>query len=266
MGALSDSSRLSFMAHELGHYYFGSVISPNSTLQWAFLEGITEYLSLQAMRDLLGQDYYERQIKRYVKASKKIPDYVPLKKITVSSQIKADYRYNYIPLLLTALEQQIGRQQVWKWLNTVLRSPHPVTDYQFFKKSLLSSGVEAQVFNAFEEKYLEPASGLPDILYLFRSTSTHYYYWGLSKEPLRKGAAHKPQAFFTAIKSVPLDEKELNKIAQQYKEFSSKQCRSLQEGCSSDFNTYDTLAEARKAQAKWLKTLSVEYQLKQVDF
>ncbi|WP_051350385.1 hypothetical protein [Dyadobacter alkalitolerans] len=254
------------MAHELGHYYFGSVISPNSTLQWAFLEGITEYLSLQAIRDLVGKDYYDRQIKRYAGASKKMQDFVPLKNITIGSQINQDYRYNYVPLLLTALEQQIGKQQIWNWLSTVLRSQHPVTNYQFFKKSILDSGVDEQVFTSFEEKYLAPLSSLQDLLYLFRSTSTHYYYWGLSKESVKKGAPNKPHAFYTSIKSIPLDDSNLKKIAQQYKYFSIRQCRPTNETCSSDFNTYDNLEDARNAQAKWLKNLSGEYILKQVDF
>lgn len=265
-GTLSDSSRLSFIAHELGHYYFGTVISPNAALQWVFLEGFTEYLSLQAIRDLLGNRFYERQLKRYAAAAKKMQNFVPLKYVSVGSQTNEDYRYNYIPLLLTALEQQIGRQQLWHWLRSILGSPSIVTDYAFFKKSLLASGVDAAVVNTFESKYLGTASGLQQIIDLFRSTSTHYYFWGVSKEAVQKGSTIKPHAFYTPIKQIRLDDNELKKIAQQYKVFSMGRCRSTTEPCSSDFNVYESLEEARSAQTRWLKNLSADYRLEQVEF
>ena len=122
------------MAHELGHYYFGTVISPNSTLRWAFLEGMAEYISLQATRSLVGESFYQRKLKRYAGSSESIKNFIPLDEITTASQIDETYRYQYIPLLLTALEQQVGQEQVWKWLRTILGKKDPITNYAFFQK------------------------------------------------------------------------------------------------------------------------------------
>ncbi|GAB3950766.1 hypothetical protein GCM10028805_29470 [Spirosoma harenae] len=264
--ALSDSSLMSFMAHELGHYYFGSVISPNSTLRWAFLEGITEYLSLQVTRDLIGQAYYEGKLKSYAGACKNISNFIPLKRVIAASEINEIYRYQYIPLLLTALERQIGREKMWKWLSGILATKNPTTNYPFFRNSLSESGVSEKTITDFENSYLESADGLPRVLDLFKSASTSYFYWGIAKDVLKSGDSRKPQAFYTSIKSIKRDDQELGKIAQQYFAFAKSQCNPANETCTSDFNSYDTLEEAQKAQDKWLKNLAEKYTTKQVEF
>jgi len=55
---LKDNSNIEYFAHELGHYYFGTVIVPNSELRWVFLEGLTEYLALQTVKEVLGEESY----------------------------------------------------------------------------------------------------------------------------------------------------------------------------------------------------------------
>lgn len=167
--ALADSLRLSFMAHELGHYYFGSILSPNSTLRWVFLEGMTEYLSLQATRDLIGNSFYDQQLKRYVSVSKNMTNFVPLGKVNSSGQITEMYKYQYTPLLLTALERQIGREQMWKWLVTILTTPNPVTDYNLFKSSLRKSGVDEKTVAYFDSTYLVSDNSLANLLALFQA-------------------------------------------------------------------------------------------------
>lgn len=164
--ALSDSSLLSFIAHELGHYYFGSYISPNSTLRWAFLEGMTEYLSLQVTRDLLGKRFYDKKIKDYIEANKGLKIFIPLKNIKNPSDINETYRYQYIPLLLTALEQKIGREQMWKWLRIILNTKSPTTNYEFFRSTLLSSGIDEKIVTNFESSYLTTDKGLQNLLSL----------------------------------------------------------------------------------------------------
>ena len=264
--ALADSSLLSFMEHELGHYYFGSVISPNSTLRWAFLEGMTEYLSLQATRNLIGKSFYDRQIKQYAGASKGMKGFIPLKKITVSSEIGETYKYQYIPLLLTALERQIGQEQLWKWFRTILNANNPITDYAFFKKTLLESGVSEKTFDTFEETYLSSDKSLTNLLALFKSNSTAYYYWGIAKEVPKPGDTKKLQAFYTGIKSIKRDDNDLQKAFKQYSEYAKSHCDPANEMCTSDFNSYDTLEEAKEAQARWFRRLADKYTLKQVDF
>jgi len=72
-----------------------------------------------------------------------------------NSEIDETYRYYYVPLLVTALEKEIGKEKVWNWLRTVLKSEKSVkTDYEYFKTSLVKSGIKEIEFKNFEEKYI----------------------------------------------------------------------------------------------------------------
>ena len=99
---LKDNSNIEYFAHELGHYYFGTVIVPNSELRWVFLEGLTEYLALQTVKEVLGEESYHKKIDTYLKGT---IDYIPKSMATIkNSEIDETYRYYYVPLLVTALE------------------------------------------------------------------------------------------------------------------------------------------------------------------
>ena len=150
---LKDNSNIEYFAHELGHYYFGTVIVPNSELRWVFLEGLTEYLALQTVKEVLGEESYHKKIDTYLKGT---IDYIPKSMATIkNSEIDETYRYYYVPLLVTALEKEIGKEKVWNWLRTVLKSEKSVkTDYEYFKTSLVKSGIKEIEFKNFEEKYI----------------------------------------------------------------------------------------------------------------
>ena len=151
--SLKDNSNIEYFAHELGHYYFGTVIVPNSELRWFFLEGLTEYLALQTVKDVLGEESYRAKIDTYLKETK---DYIPKSLATIkNSEIDETYRYYYVPLLVTALEIEIGKEKVWNWLRTVLKSEKIIkTDYDFFKSTLIYSGIKESEFKKFEENYI----------------------------------------------------------------------------------------------------------------
>ena len=151
--SLKDNSNIEYFAHELGHYYFGTVIVPNSELRWFFLEGLTEYLALQTVKDVLGEESYRAKIDTYLKETK---DYIPKSLATIkNSEIDETYRYYYVPLLVTALEIEVGKEKVWNWLRTVLKSEKLIkTDYYFFKSTLIYSGIKESEFKKFEENYI----------------------------------------------------------------------------------------------------------------
>ncbi|CAM4391889.1 gluzincin family metallopeptidase [Flavobacterium terrigena] len=150
---LKNTSNIEYFSHELGHYYFGTVMVPNSELRWVFLEGLTEYLALQTVKEVLGEENYQKKIDNYLKSTKEYT-IKPLSTIK-NSEIDNTYRYNYVPLLITALEKEVGKEKVWNWLRTILNSEKLVkTDYDFFKSSLLKSGVKETEFKKFEEKYI----------------------------------------------------------------------------------------------------------------
>ncbi|MCZ8197885.1 MAG: hypothetical protein O9267_09790 [Flavobacterium sp.] len=150
---LNDAANIEYFAHELGHYYFGTVIEPNSELRWIFLEGITEYLALQTIKEVLGENNYKRKIAEYLVEVKELNP-KPLS-IIKNNEISESYRYYFVPLLLTALEKEIGKQKVWNWLQTILKSDKTTkTDYAFFKSSIIKSGISENDFLKFETKYI----------------------------------------------------------------------------------------------------------------
>jgi len=150
---LRDSSDLNTISHELGHYYFGTVFVPNSDMRWFFLEGVTEYISLQATKSLIGKNNYSKRIAKYIDEVKDA-DFTPLNALTRPDDIDDDYRYNYTPLLLTVLEKQVGEDMMWKWLNIVLSSRPAKSNYKFFVETLLQAGVSQKDFDDFEANYI----------------------------------------------------------------------------------------------------------------
>ncbi|MDQ1086661.1 hypothetical protein [Siphonobacter sp. SORGH_AS_1065] len=261
-----DSSQLSMLSHELGHYYFGTVFRPNSTLYWAFLEGMTEYISLQSTRDLIGEKYYKHLINHYVNASRGLKQFKPLKEITKPDQINETYRYEYVPLLLTALEAKIGRPQMWKWIRYILQAQQPLTNYAFFKESLLQSGVDERTFEALEKQYLSSETSLANLLAEFTKTphpSELKYYWANVGQRQASNETTKPQVIYTSIKRVKAGE-DMDTIARQYFE-QVKAKYPDEQNIFSNFNTYETLEQAREAQKKSIKKLESTHEVKQED-
>ncbi len=150
---LKDNSNIEYFAHELGHYYFGTVFMPNSDLHWFFLEGLTEYLALQTVKEVLGEESYQNKLNGYLNETK---EYIPGSLKTIkNADIDETYRYIYAPMLLTVLEKEIGKESVWNWLKIILKTDSQVkTDYDFFKSTLIKSGLNENDFKRFEEKYI----------------------------------------------------------------------------------------------------------------
>ena len=154
---------IGFIAHELGHYYFGTYFTPNSTLFWMFLEGITEYISLQATKEIAGESNYQNNISNYIEQVKDLK-VTPISDVKSANEIDNTYKYSYIPLLLTALEKEIGKEKIGKWLNILLTSKCVKTDYAFFKSTLLQSGVTEKQFIDFEANYIKSENAKQNVI------------------------------------------------------------------------------------------------------
>ena len=149
-----DTASFSLIAHELAHYYFGTLFTPNSDLRWVFLEGVNEYLSLQFVKEKFGKMAYQKRVLKYLMATEGIKQLIPLDKLKANTPLDDAYKYNYIPLLLTAMEKEVGLKQMWRWLNLVANSKNEITNYSFFKSSLIRSGIPPKTYDAFEERFI----------------------------------------------------------------------------------------------------------------
>jgi len=150
---LKNQNDYPFIAHEIGHYYFGNVLQPNSTLFWFFLESTAEYLSVKASEEKFGKafgtKYFEDRGKQLKNFKAK-----PLNAIKEINEISGTYRYTYGPFLLRGLEQMIGEQRMFKFLNACLTAKNESTDYNFFRKNALKSGITQKEWDTYEKEFI----------------------------------------------------------------------------------------------------------------
>ena len=126
-----------YIAHELGHYYFGAYKVFNSVLGDMMTEGFAEYLSLTLTKNLIGDSIYSKKMKNKLAALKGFAA-VPFAKVH-SEKDYADrelYVYYYAPVIFTAIQQEIGQQKMWLWLKTILETKTTFTDYAFLEQTL----------------------------------------------------------------------------------------------------------------------------------
>jgi hypothetical protein len=163
--SFKDSISVNFLAHELGHFYFGEKVNPSSALRWAYLEGFTSYLALKCLQKITSDKVYLRQLRTHVESAQKLHHPIPLKKVVSPSQLESNslYRYDYIPILLTALEIEIGEETLWKAIRLILSTDRSVTDYTLLKNALISVGVTAQRIEGLETNYLDNRDSIDEI-------------------------------------------------------------------------------------------------------
>ncbi|MFO7575949.1 MAG: M1 family aminopeptidase [Bacteroidales bacterium] len=151
------------IAHELCHYYIGNIFIPNSTLTWFFSEGLTDYLAILAIKQIEGEAFYREIISDYAKQVAKFEP-IPLNKITMPGEIDEFYRYRYAPLLLTAIEKEVGEETMWAWAREVIGSNGQLTDFDFFKSTLMAAGISEDTVEKIIEKFIDNKNALQNIM------------------------------------------------------------------------------------------------------
>lgn len=118
--------RVQYIAHEMGHYYFGTLNRPQSPYFWVLLESSAEFLSIKALREISGDAAADRYIARLQSAidtqEKPLPAFDA---IDGSSDLGEMYRYVYAPLLLLSLEKQVGEAKMQAFMRGLLAAPSP---------------------------------------------------------------------------------------------------------------------------------------------
>jgi len=167
---LRDTLAYAFYAHELGHYYFGTLFRANSLLKHFIQESVPEYLSIKASENRYGEPFITNylQKKKILMANKK---FIPLNRITHQDEISSLYRYNYGPLVLLGLEKIIGKEKVYNFLSCILNTKTINTDYSFLKEIALKSGVTKKEWGEFETQIVILENPQELIEYLKNSNS-----------------------------------------------------------------------------------------------
>lgn len=154
-----------FIAHELGHYYFGTYKTFNSVLGDALSEGFTEYLSLRLTQDVLSDSLYRQKLaskRQRLQGFQAVPfAQVQSEKAYGNREL---YVYYYTPVLLTALQRELGDELMWAWLRTILTTPTERTDYAFLVRTLQATLGDPARTQRLVARYFEDAHSLDNAL------------------------------------------------------------------------------------------------------
>ena len=146
-----------FIAHELGHYYFGTYAKFNSVLGEVITESFAEFLSFKISQNLIADSVYTAKIDEDIKDLK---DYKPnpigankdsLKDVNDNNK----YKYVYFPIILTAVEKEIGKEKMWKWMRLILTTKAEFTNYEFLKSTLSTALKDDSKLDYLEKTYFK---------------------------------------------------------------------------------------------------------------
>lgn len=145
-GGEKAERRVQYIAHEMGHYYFGTLNRPRGPYFWVLLESSAEFLSIKALREISGDAAADRYIARLQSAVDKTD--MPLQAfdtIDGSSDLGERYRYAYAPLLLLSLEKQVGEAKMQAFMRVLLAAPSP-TNWKELQAIALKAGIDAKTW------------------------------------------------------------------------------------------------------------------------
>jgi hypothetical protein len=255
-----------YMAHELGHYYFGSYRAFNAELGDMISEGFSEYLSLNVTRKLISDSVYQEKLASKLRS---LRNFKPVPFASVRS--KNDYKnrelyvYYYAPLIFTAIEKEIGEQAMWKWLRLLLQAPVSFTNYGFLEHTLSEAVNDNSKVDRLRLKYFTTDSVIQNVATELGMRSSHkndiasdeqvsktYYYFFFSKPMVDAGAPENRSIKYSGIREITCTGAALSKMAQPIFQRIKEACEN-EGGCTSDFNTYETSEKAKAALQRWLK-------------
>lgn len=169
LGALFDKKQNWYeqlIAHELGHYYFGTYKVFNSELGGMMSEGFAEYLSLKLFEELKGKKSYNELLDEKFEILKTFKT-IPISKINTIRDIEDRERfvYNYAPLMFIAIEQEIGPKKMWEWLFNILNTKTNLTNYDFLLSTLQNTLNDEKMVLEIINKYFSSEQSMENILF-----------------------------------------------------------------------------------------------------
>ena len=154
------------MAHELAHYYFGTLLKPTGVLGRVVEEGFAEYLSLDLTRSLEGESTYRGLLRQKAASLKWFRNYQPFSALTADTGYgdREYYLYYYAPVLFLAIKTEIGDVAMLKWLKTMIVSKTGDTAYPWLVSTLGTSLSNPELTQKIVSKYFTSPNALKDAL------------------------------------------------------------------------------------------------------
>lgn len=150
---------LGVLAHELAHRYFAGALAPAGPYSQLFGEPFSNYLDLHARRRFFGEEAYRAGVRAMRERALDGPD-LPALDTAAPAEIASDrYRYAVAPLLLVALESEVGEARMRAFLRALLTTPaaeRDPLDYAAMRRIALRSGIPAAAWERWEERCVRP--------------------------------------------------------------------------------------------------------------
>lgn len=147
------------MAHELAHYYFGTLVEPGSEFGIVIEEGLAEYMAFRLTRSLEGESTFETLLKERIQNLENFRHYKPFAEVNTEADYgnREYYLYYFSPAVFTAVEKEIGEKSMWKWLRIMAQSQNKHADYNFmvdaFRKAVTDQALQNKIIaNYFQSK------------------------------------------------------------------------------------------------------------------
>jgi hypothetical protein len=140
-----------YLGHEMGHYYYGTVARPRGVLTSA-TESFAEFLALRTVRRFQGDSAWRAPLGGYAESWKRDSSSKALDQITVARDLHDLYRYQYLPLMLSALEGIVGTRAMDRFLGATIQGGGRVWDYEQLKAFARQAGIADAQWATFHEQ------------------------------------------------------------------------------------------------------------------
>jgi hypothetical protein len=259
------SGFLQYMAHELAHYYFGTVRTFNSEIGDMISEGFAEFLSLHITQRFISDSLYQEKLQSKVRSMRNLSP-VPVAKIRSKTEYENRelYVYYYAPLLFSAIEKEIGEEKMWEWMKSLLLSSTVITNYTFFEQTLKKVVNDKTECDRLFQRYFNSDSSFQNVISTLniqtdelqtskdKKTVTKTYYYFFFSRPLTDiGSSQNKMIVHTEIGQVTCTQEELSKMAKPIGTRVKEESKN-DSGSTSDFNIYDSMETAQTALKRWL--------------
>jgi hypothetical protein len=174
------------------------------------------------------------------------------------------YVYYYAPLIFSAMEAELGEEKMWKWMRALLQSPAVFTDYTFVEQELAKLVADKTRFSALRDKYLASPRALQNAVSALNLPADEsvptgsekpvvktYYYFFFTRPLIDAGSSQNRVIKHTEIRQMTGTWEEVAKATRPTFQRIADECEN-EGGCSSDFNTYDSMEKAQTALQRWL--------------
>jgi hypothetical protein len=156
-GLVSDDSTSlapsawAYLGHEMGHYYYGTLARPRGVLTSA-TESFAEFLALRTVRHFQGDSAWRARLGVYAESWTRDRSSKALDQITVARDLHDLYRYQYLPLMLSALEGIVGTRAMDQFLRATIRGGTRVWDFEQLKVFARQGGITDVQWVPFHEQ------------------------------------------------------------------------------------------------------------------